>query len=444
MFNLKNLFHACLLLTVFSPFLIAQEPPAIALSGSPTSKSNQENFVSLDGGFSIALPQSISGFRGIPTNENVKSGSFFNWESPKGVFTASYIEYISTPNDSKGLLELVSNNLIQQYLNKGAELLKKEEFSFDGNPGIEVRMHLKVGATAIARYYLVKDRLYVITSGWADKENGTTQLKVLDSFKLINGNDIIAKKLEAATPKELPQSTVTKRITNDAQDERLKGNVKTLIEEEEDLTGTWSVRGIKKSSETYFNEEGNKIKKVSYDYKGNPSTIVVYGYINGARVSNENNIDYEYNPPPMGIPAGASNNNKIRKPVDNRYSNKYEYKYDTDNKIKELLNYRNTGELDTRTTYIYNGNKITETIYDSQGKVSWKTTETYDDKGNLIEAVYDNTSSKRPDSKYTYTYDSFDEKGNWTKRIITGKEAQFDGSFKEQHYVEYRTLSYYP
>ena len=42
-----------------------------------------------------------------------------------------------------------------------------------------------------------------------------------------------------------------------------------------------------------------------------------------------------------------------------------------------------------------------------------------------------------------YTYDSFDEKGNWTKRTIKRKEVE-DNSNKQTHYVEYRTITYYP
>jgi hypothetical protein len=63
------------------------------------------------------------------------------------------------------------------------------------------------------------------------------------------------------------------------------------------------------SSVLDFNEKGNRIKEITFDDRGNPSEISVYGYLRGKRVVNSNTITYEYNPPPMfAAPTGRQAN----------------------------------------------------------------------------------------------------------------------------------------
>src|SRR5258705_12031991 len=90
-----------------------------------------------------------------------------------------------------------------------------------------------------------------------------------------------------------------KRSGTDAGDEGLHGEVKTVFMESEDRSGTWAVGTRKPTAMEYYNKQGNLTKRESYDWKGNLFDITVYGYLDGARVSNWKTIPHEYNPPPM-------------------------------------------------------------------------------------------------------------------------------------------------
>src|ERR1043165_337182 len=77
-----------------------------------------------------------------------------------------------------------------------------------------------------------------------------------------------SQKIKEATPKSLPQTPAAKKQTSDAQDERLKGRVKSLIEESEGLTGISKPFGRTMSLISDFDEQGNYLRQVYFDYKG--------------------------------------------------------------------------------------------------------------------------------------------------------------------------------
>ena len=130
----------------------------------------------------------------------------------------------------------------------------------------------------------------------------------------------------------MPQEPVAARVGTDAMDEGLRGEVKTVYEENEDLSGTWSTQGRIPRSKDFYNKNGNLTRDESYDYKGNLSDIRVYGYIDGARVLNLKSIEREYNPPGVVIagPPGAA-----KPKSDRRYSNKFTYRYDEKKRLIE-------------------------------------------------------------------------------------------------------------
>lgn len=200
------------------------------------------------------------------------------------------------------------------------------------------------------------------------------------------------------------------------------------------------MKGVKLSSETYYRENGNRVKYVYYDYQNNPSDITVYGYIDGMRVSRSGKIRYRYNPPPALI----ADNGKTspEKPVANRYDARYEYKYDDKGRLKEAAVYRSNGEMLGKTVYAYDGNKLEKSWLDADGKSDSKVIDLLDDKSNIIEHSFVYLNSNKPDEVTVYTYQTFDEKGNWTKRTIKSKEVENNGN-QQAHYIEYRTITYY-
>jgi hypothetical protein len=443
MFNFKNLFFILLFSAISTGFVIAQPPSAISSksSTSPEKPKFKESFVSLDGGFTIALPQITNGMNSIkPATGVSKGGIQFIWKAGQAVFVANVTERIVAPKNIKQELEAIVGNFIQtQEQTNIVKLIDKKEISLGGMPGTEARLRIGADAKGIVRFYIVDKRVFGLAASFKDGEDEISQLQILNSFKLIDKKTAIAKKLQEVTPNALPQLPVVKKTKSDAEDDGLKGKVRLVSESREDLTKTSNSSGMKLSFENYYDERGNQVKYIYYDYRSNPDSITVYGFIDGMRVSDTGWMHYEYNPPPPPIIPAVK---ETPKPIDLRYGIKYEYKYDEKNRLKEISTYNNKGEFNSRIIYIYIGNKLEKTSYGRDAKVNSKTIEIFDDKGNLIETTRVG-NEKYPDSKYIYTYESFDKKGNWTKRKVSGKAGQYNGGYKDLQYIEYRTITYF-
>lgn len=102
------------------------------------------------------------------------------------------------------------------------------------------------------------------------------------------------------------------------------------------------------------------------------------------------------------------------------------------------------GDYDCIDTYniLYNPNTGWVSQLRHEGEGQDITTYTYDDKGNITKAVctgeYVEMGAEEPEKindTTTYTYEKFDDQGNWTKR--SGKRS--DG----EHWIETRTITYY-
>lgn len=250
------------------------------------------------------------------------------------------------------------------------------------------------------------------------------------------------KMIEASTPAALPQEPVVPKEQTDAQDEGLKGNVKTVAGESQDLSGTDYSEDRHLSYIEHYNIIGNFVKRISFDYKGNPDEVTVYGYINNARVSKDKSISYEYDPPPVMPPPGVVK--KDTKQRDLRISYRWAYKY-LDGKLSEEQMYYNDGRPGMRYTYTRTGNTFEKLAFDDKGILNQKYLFKLDQKGNAVEDMrVDLTPQKYyGDKKFVFTFDSFDKKGNWTKKtaseikILNGKEVI------KPSFINFRTITYY-
>lgn len=368
----------------------------------------------------------------------------FNWRTAQGTFIVGYVDRpeIVEPM-GKRALDFLRDSAMTGLEGK-AKLVSETDISLEGHPGRQLKIEFSDGIT-IARIYLVSNRVYqAVGSLSADKKNQEQEvIKILDSFKLLSQANVDAElksKIAAATPRPLPQEPVAKRLKSDAEDEGLKGRVKTVFTESEDLSGTWAVSKRKPSSMQYFNEQGNLTKRESYDYRGNPSDITVYGYLDGERASDFNSINYEYNPPPVMISAPAAG--QATPKYDPRYSYKFKYKYDEKGNLIEKVWYGNDGKLWLRYTYKYKGNQKEEMVYAEDSSLNQKYLYTLDDKGNEIEEIVYEVRDNSIRDKYSYSYE-FDAKGNWIKQT-TSKWVTKDGKSRFEPYsVTYRTITYY-
>jgi hypothetical protein len=251
------------------------------------------------------------------------------------------------------------------------------------------------------------------------------------------------KKIVEATPKSLLQSPVVKRLTSDAQDDGLKGKVKSLVEEREGLTGIEKPIGKRLSLIADFDEWGNYLKQVNFEYRGRPYNVTVYGYIDNQRVSLSNSINFgdELFVAMLGDKPKADNKNK----PDTRYNSKYEYKY-VNSKLSELQFFDNKGAKSGRIIYKYGINQIEKLNYTEGDELNSKYLYIFDDKGNESGRVDFNVRQPQiPESnKFQYQNIIFDEKGNWTKRTFSRLEIENGKEVYKPIAIEFRTITYYP
>jgi hypothetical protein len=251
----------------------------------------------------------------------------------------------------------------------------------------------------------------------------------------------LAKKIEDATPQPLPQSPVIEKLKSDAQDNNLKGKVKSVIQE------TLEAGKIKRerSSEEYYNENGNLIKEVSY-LDGFPSDVTIWGYIDGKRVRKTGYVEYAEGerPPSDGIIAvmdeeqDALNPNT---PRDSRYGSQLTYKYDDKGRLIEKWTYQNNGEVWSHTEYVYKDNQREVSHYGRDG-ARWTQGFEILDKDRNVTEQYSMSDGKMEDN--TVFTRQFDVQGNWIVEKAFEKKKVKGKTVLKPLWTTYRTITYYP
>ncbi|MDX6614431.1 MAG: hypothetical protein QOD75_3617 [Blastocatellia bacterium] len=365
----------------------------------------------------------------------------YDWNTTDGVFFVQFMErFPKVTVPSKVGLDMLQNSVMA---GTKATLAGETEISLQGYPGREVRLEFPDGYT-ITRFFIANDRIYQITASLslASKNRQMAPLRVLDSFRLLTQSEVEAgfkQKIAEASPKPLPQAPVAKRLKSDAEDENLKGKVRTIFSESEDLSGTWVVAARKPVLMKYFNESGNLIREERYDYRGNPWELTVYGYVKGQRVSDHKSISYEYNPPELIMESAAVGKKTKREP---EYFYKYNYKYDDQGRLKEETMSFSDGKLWSRTVYSYQGNQRTALDYGENGQLSGRNVRTLDREGNEIEELIYDVSDNSIKEKYQYSY-QYDSQGNWIQQRMSMWTTKDGKSAYQPFSIEYRTITYY-
>jgi YD repeat-containing protein len=199
-----------------------------------------------------------------------------------------------------------------------------------------------------------------------------------------------------------------------------------------------------KNRDREFGTDGNLIKEIFYDYRGNPSSVIVFGYLNGKRVLRSGpSIRHSYDPPPMIAPPGTF---KPEPKGDDRYTSAWEYKYDKTGRIIEELRYNSSGVATYRISYEYGDKteKRTTCNVPCSGIFSFLELSILDADGRVIKLESHNPQTVMdPDSVTMFRYLEFDSVGNWTKREATGTRSVSRDGTKPIHYVEYRTFTYF-
>jgi len=230
---------------------------------------------------------------------------------------------------------------------------------------------------------------------------------------------------------------------SDKEDAGLRGKVRTVFAEDAKLSqsgGQWIEGKRQPSHEETYDEQGNMIKRLAYDYRGNLRDTTTYTVIDGDKTSKWESIRHDYDPPPAMAPPSAG----TPKPHDPRFDNRYVYKYDSRGHRTEVTLYRSDGSQGNRnvTTFDEKGNKVKWELYTAEGELNFSSTSKFDDKGNEIEVTYYHANGTMSE-RYSHTDYEFDAAGNWIKRKTLKWTTKSGQSIFEPYEITYRTISYH-
>jgi hypothetical protein len=422
-----------------------RNPPSITVSGP-------QAFASIEGRFVISLPETVSAYQPVSqkTAAGTVTGESYAWTMAEGRFQVIYFDLAQSrqlPN-FEITLDDAREQLLQQMVALDGKLINEAIISLPGSHGRELRMEMPDGLLTF-RIYSAGNRIYQVSASLSrhQRHHAALAARVLDSFKLLTREDadaILKRKIVEATPTPVPQAPIALKARPDSEDSGLKGRVRSLAIEDEDLTGTWVVGRRKPSSTEYFDERGNLTREEAYDSRGNLSDITVYGYIDGERVSNSRHIRYGYEPPPKAPDSRAVPSKAAAAAApkgDSRYTSKYRYGYDGGNLIQVEV-YDNDGSLRRRYVYRLSDNRREEIVFAPDASVEQKTVSALDAQGNVTQMTEYEGGSTVVRNRYTYTYE-FDANGNWIKRTTAKRVIRNDQPRFEPAWVTYRTITYY-
>ena len=443
--NTKIIFITCLLL-INTNFALGQTIQSFMRPMGSLADVKKGIFSSIEAGFSIALPKQTGGFNGT-------KGIQYDWRLTEGYFFVGIedreIDIENTDNfesETGKVVDRIVNDIARDLFATKFEVKNAEKkfTQFQAHKQMEIRANL-TDTVILLRVFWVKNRAYklAVLLTEAQKKFEPQAQTVFDSLRISSKDDtddIIRRKIETNTPKPLPQTPVVPKAKSDAEDENLKGNVKTVFQESQFIKGQKAGSPKQKDSDDYYNGLGNFTKRVFYDdTSGFPYEIMVYGYINQSRVSKNGYILYGNELSGISLSAPPS----AVKKIDSRYSDKYQYKYDSAKNLIEKIIYGNEGAIWTKTVYVSKDNIIEQILYDRNGKLNSRNIAKIDEKGNEIENTDFDSPVAGENAIYVYKYAEFDKEGNWTKRTMT-KSRSFRGTTREEWtMVEYRAISYY-
>ncbi|NDJ00115.1 RHS repeat protein [Flavobacterium sp. LaA7.5] len=209
-------------------------------------------------------------------------------------------------------------------------------------------------------------------------------------------------------------------------------------------------------------KKGKLAEKITYNRQNNPIDKISYVYDKNGNLTGENlYLGTEF----IQIKNLYKYNNKNQKVAESRYDKDSniiyttEYEYNNDKLIvkkvtngngeieyMEKMSYNPKGELEIKTTIdnFDNTQTIERFMYDDKGnktalsveknnELYMKVSYTYNEKGLLEKLIMTDSTENAVDTRtYTYTYD---DKGNWTEKIII-----ING---ENKFIEKREITYY-
>jgi hypothetical protein len=462
--HLTNPSFALLIFLLLTAFTFAQEPekPKVMMTQqAPKELSLKtlpagEKFTSADGLFTVALPKDGVDFEATTLGQGSpkETGGKYSWKVKEGVIIIHYSDdpdfVVKTEKDYAD----VADGLKAGITVFGATVLSERTIKLGEYRGYEIKFESPEKSKGITRMWIAGTRTYGVFGLAEPGAAGAIEIitSALDSFELTTANPkpkstpskLSAEdreKIDQATPAALPQVTAVKKERSDAKDDDLKGKIKTVTEESEDLTGgPWSKYGRHFASITDYDTRGDRLKSVSFNGDGVASTVTVYGYIDGARVDKSASV--RPNPNRYTIVGEVS-----RVPPhapDPRFDSKWLYKY-ANGKLIGMDIIESDGLPGMRYVYNHVKGRREEIAYDHNGEINQKYHYILDEKGNEIERI---DFSVRPqdsgvDTRYRINIASFDAAGNWTERTVLKPVTENGKQVFKPMYREYRTIAYW-
>jgi hypothetical protein len=251
----------------------------------------------------------------------------------------------------------------------------------------------------------------------------------------------IEKIIKDNTPVPLPQDAAVYKERSDAEENLLKGKVKTVIEQMKVLSGGGADAGIFFNGITEYDRRGNRLSEIRFANEGQPTDVIAYGYIDGFRVSKSNFI-----PKSTGrlvIVGEKPVQNSPTQHPDDRYTSKYVYTY-KGGRLVEMHMYQNDGSRSMRYTYEYSPDSNSKSGYDPVGEINSKYVLKLDKDGNEIQQTsIDVRKVYGRDIVSLIENEKFDSAGNWTQRTWFQTSTEDGKLVRKSLYTEYRTIYYY-
>ena len=421
-------------------FLIALQ------SGGLYSQGQPGEFVSGDGRFAFGVrekPTERKDYNNTLGKYDI-SAKIITWKLNNGDLYVVEYDQVSgeepklTAADKTAFLRLFKNGYLGEF-NKAGITTKEFPYIVGDFRGVEIQGI--GGAKFVSRMFFADGRFYFLTVAARNVEGFDHQIAMLNTFRYLNKSEYSTALIEENSPIPLPQDISLKPRQSDAQIDGLKGKVREIITGSEKP----NKKDRKLEQHCYYGLDGNEIKTIWF-MTGYPSEIVMWGWIDGMRVGRSNFIEYGPGEGPnedgiTNIITSVPAETKERPKRDERYSERYVFQFDTNNRIIEKKTYQNDGELWTRDVYVYKPNRTEKITYDQKGKLNSKTVDIYDAAGNTVEVQsFDDNGKLEGTAVYEYQVDAI---GNWIVRKESEKTTARGKVVLKPSSTSYRQIIYY-
>ena len=410
----------------------------IGIGNSQKPVKPPEYFEHIDCGFRFPFPGKLTLSTSISYSpyRELGEGKINRFSSNSATYDIGCID-LDDPPRKMAKNEFISslNAMTKDYLKDSKEFTALPVATANGREIYEFKT--KSDFLRRIKYILEGNRVLIFLAGAYDERGIEESLKLFNSVKYFSVRETVEKRMETATRKSLPQSPAIKLAQTDAVHNNLKGPVKSVRFEAVDvpiLVGTGERRIV--SDETY-DTAGNLLKNFWFQGSGYPTSVRIYGFVGGARVSDSEEIDYDTT---MRITAAGQGDVKLP-PPNPSYEERYEYKFDDSKRLIERKEYDNRGKLSGTYTFTYKDNSMEEKWFGTDGKLNSTKRRQIDKNGNELKYEfwwYEDTDKEVE----TYDYKKHDQFGNWTERRVV-KQITDRGLNRTRTSDEFRTISYY-